>query len=619
MGAHVPRGLDEVVRDPLERGVDGQDHEGQPDVREDDPHRPVRERDVRVRQAEAVQRPVEGAVLGQDRRPGVDPDEVARPEREEDQHEHEGARPPARDPRHVVRQREGQDRVRDGHGGGDPDRASRDPPVRRVARREELPEVVQRPLVQELAAEGVDRPERRDEEDDERRDVDADEDQHRRAEEPDGPQPRPAPEDGGDAEAGPPPRGARPCDVNGHAAPPALAPRALARQLRPRLVPGVVVHAVLPAAPAAVLDRGLPELDRPGVRGRCVQVVLRARALLDLVHEGARLRVDGRLAEDERLLGLGLRGRHVLHPEVRAVRVRRALREHPRVGPARRPLPGDDLLHGHLGRLELERLVRPRGADRHVAALEALDLVGRVVPVALQERLLPLQQRDGGVELRLRELVRVPDSEPTPGLHQVEGRVRDLDLVVRHGDLAPVLRGVDRAPALRRRLHLLRVVDERVRPPLEGDAVVDALDRVVGRALERRQEVLPARDQLHVHRHHVAAEDEPQARVSGGRDEVVLAAAPAAARAHERDHLVGRRGVLALDLAAGLALERLREARVRIGRPLDQVQRALALPDLRRQLGAAADACRRHAECRGQGRGDHVGPTNPPHAAPPWG
>ena len=47
--AEVARGLDVGVRDPLERRVDRQDHERQPDVGEDDPHRRVRVAEVRRR------------------------------------------------------------------------------------------------------------------------------------------------------------------------------------------------------------------------------------------------------------------------------------------------------------------------------------------------------------------------------------------------------------------------------------------------------------------------------------------------------------------------------------------------------------------------------------------
>src|SRR5207244_12973271 len=119
--------------------------------------------------------------------------------------------------------------------------------------------------------------------------------------------------------------------------------------------------------PAALRDRRLPEEDRLRVRGRLVQVVVRARALLQLVHERARFWVDGRLAEDERLLRLDARLRDVLHPQVRTVRMWCALREHPRVRPSRRALLRDRLADRRLRRLELERLVRPTGPDHDVA------------------------------------------------------------------------------------------------------------------------------------------------------------------------------------------------------------------------------------------------------------
>src|SRR5437899_1109271 len=98
-----------------------------------------------------------------------------------------------------------------------------------------------------------------------------------------------------ETEAGPPSWPSRPCDLNRH--PP------LARDLRPGSLPGVVVHAVLLAVPA-VGDGRLPEVDLLVVRERLVQVVLRTGSGLDLVHVRARLRVDRRLPEHERLLRL---------------------------------------------------------------------------------------------------------------------------------------------------------------------------------------------------------------------------------------------------------------------------------------------------------------------------
>src|ERR1043165_10092040 len=76
----------------------------------------------------------------------------------------------------------------------------------------------------------------------------------------------------------------------------------------PGLLPLRVVLAVALAV-AAVGDRRLPEVDLLEVRERRVGVVLLARALRQLVHPGAGLRVDGRLTEVDRLLGLHLRRR----------------------------------------------------------------------------------------------------------------------------------------------------------------------------------------------------------------------------------------------------------------------------------------------------------------------
>src|SRR3954454_7363909 len=95
--------------------------------------------------------------------------------------------------------------------------------------------------------------------------------------------------------------------------------RSSALDLLPGRVPGVVVLAVVLTV-AANSNRRLPELDAVEVRRRRTAVVLRRGALCQLVHDRARLRVRGRLAEVDGLLGLRLRLRDVLHPLVRAVR-----------------------------------------------------------------------------------------------------------------------------------------------------------------------------------------------------------------------------------------------------------------------------------------------------------
>src|ERR1700752_4155167 len=99
---------------------------------------------------------------------------------------------------------------------------------------------------------------------------------------------------------------------------------------RPLLLPDAVVHTAVFAV-VALRDRRLPELDRVEVRRRRVRVVDRARALLDPFHFRARELVHRRLAVGNSLWGLDLRGRDVVQPFVRAVRMRRVRREHPRV------------------------------------------------------------------------------------------------------------------------------------------------------------------------------------------------------------------------------------------------------------------------------------------------
>ena len=79
------------------------------------------------------------------------------------------AHAPAGDLGHEEGDREGEQRVGDGDERGDPDRAEGDPPVD-VVLPQQL-EVVERRLLDDLAAEVVELPEGRDEEDDERAEV----------------------------------------------------------------------------------------------------------------------------------------------------------------------------------------------------------------------------------------------------------------------------------------------------------------------------------------------------------------------------------------------------------------------------------------------------------------
>ena len=99
--------------DPLEPGVDRQDHVRQPEVREDEPG--AGDRVARAAEPEGLEEPVEHPVLGEDDPPRVDLHEVARPERDEDRDDQQVPRARRDEARHRVRDREGEDRARDRH------------------------------------------------------------------------------------------------------------------------------------------------------------------------------------------------------------------------------------------------------------------------------------------------------------------------------------------------------------------------------------------------------------------------------------------------------------------------------------------------------------------------
>ena len=159
---------------------------------------------------------------------------------------------------------------------------------------------------------------------------------------------------------------------------------------------------------------------------------------------------------------------------------------------------------------------------------------------------------------------------------------------------ALVLRVVDRRPARRRRRDRLRVVEQRVRAPLQRDAVVLAVDRVVRRRLQLRDEVLPVRDQ----RRRSSAARRRRGSAAGSRRRrrrPCRTATPPPWRISVTISSEEPR-VLGVHLAAGLLLERLDPLGLRVALPRDQVELALALADRRRQVArrrAARASCRR--------------------------
>src|ERR1700730_6293519 len=128
--------------------------------------------------------------------------------------------------------------------------------------------------------------------------------------------------------------------------PPPSSSQELGGYFSPLPLPHAVVGTVALSVPT-VFDRRLPEFDALEVRARRVCVVPHAGTLLDLFHVWAGLRICRRLTEGDRLLGLHLRARYPVHPFVGAVRMLGVRCQHPRVGPAGRPLDGDQFADGH--------------------------------------------------------------------------------------------------------------------------------------------------------------------------------------------------------------------------------------------------------------------------------
>ena len=323
----------------------------------------------------------------------------------------------------------------------------------------------------------------------------------------------------------------------------------------------------------------------------------RAGARLQRLHLRASLGVDGSLSIVDGLLRLHLGGADPCRPLVRTVGVGRVGGQHPGVGPSGGPFRGDRVGGVGAGQVEVGGHDRPSSAQDDVTALEQRLLGGDVGPVLLDQRLLCLEQVDHGVELLLRQLVRVRDLQAWVLDAQVERGVGDLDRVVGHGDQAAVLLVVQHAPSGGGGRELVRVVQEGVGAPLQRHAVVDAVDRVERRRLELVAEVLPVGDQVDVHRFDAAVVDQPEVGVAGCGDHVPVATAAARHQAH---HLVRGGGVFEVDLAAGRILERLLPERLHVATPVDEVERAFTG---RGDRGQRLHAGGRRLLCGDPGRG----------------
>ena len=116
--AEIGGRLEHRGRDPFQAGVDRDDHVRQPQVALDEPHR--LDAVAGPLQAEGREDRVDDAVLAEHEPPGVDLDEVARPQREQDRDGQQSTHPRRREACHVKRDREGD------HDAGQRDRAGHD-------------------------------------------------------------------------------------------------------------------------------------------------------------------------------------------------------------------------------------------------------------------------------------------------------------------------------------------------------------------------------------------------------------------------------------------------------------------------------------------------------------
>ena len=99
-------------------------------------------------EADEVERPVEDAILRQDHPPGVDPDEVRGPQREEDGDREERSPSRRRDASHVIGDRKGDEGIADRDDRGDEDRPQDDDMIDGLL--EELLEVDENTLLDDI-------------------------------------------------------------------------------------------------------------------------------------------------------------------------------------------------------------------------------------------------------------------------------------------------------------------------------------------------------------------------------------------------------------------------------------------------------------------------------------
>ena len=268
-------------------------------------------------------------------------------------------------------------------------------------------------------------------------------------------------------------------------------------------------------------------------------------------------------------LGLDLGTGDPVDPLVRTVNVRGFCRDHPVVRPRGGTFLRDDRVHlgGCRVRLHTVGGDLPRGPEDQAGLREALLLLQVVTPVLADVRLLLLEQRDRGSELRVVERVRVGDLQLGLRLGEVQRSVRDVDRRVVRGDLAFVrrVRLEDHAPAVRRGCDCGLVEHEEVGAPTVRHAVHLAVHAVPRLGLQERREFAVGGDLRGVDNRGITVGNAAQRRVAGRGHDVVLAGV------EELECLV--RGTERLDrrLASGLGLERRHPVDVLRRRPVLRV------------------------------------------------
>ncbi|MNP17768.1 hypothetical protein D3C76_1102110 [compost metagenome] len=230
--------------------------------------------------------------------------------------------------------------------------------------------------------------------------------------------------------------------------------------------------------------------------------------------------------------------------------------QHGGVGPAGGTFLGNGRRHRLFVGLQGVDHIAPGAGSDHAFVLHIAHLHRRVMPVAMDQRLLLTQQFQHRLVLGFVEFVGVLDAQLRLGRFQVQRRVGDVDrpVVSLHPSFVrlavrQVLRLEDHAPTGGCFLEYIGVVQQYVGAPLVRGAEHLIVHHIPGAILQTRVKVLPVRDQRGVDRLNALAGNQAQRGVARGSDQVVTALG------HQADHFIGGGGGLDADLATGFLLE----------------------------------------------------------------